>query len=62
MMFTRGYDSLAGNICILHAESKELLSILPAGNHNIGVYLSPDGTRLYVPTWDGTVWIYQVEP
>ncbi len=62
MMFTRGYDSLAGNICILHAESKELLSILPASSQIGGVYLSPDGTRLYAPTWDGTVWIYQVGP
>ena len=62
IMFTGGYGSLSSNICVLKAESKELLSILPGPSRMGGVYLSPDGTRLYVPTWDGTVWIYQVEP
>jgi WD40 repeat protein len=62
VMFTRGYDSLSGKICVLDAQSLQIRYLIPAVEDIGGLYLSPDGKRLYAPTRDGTVLVYQVMP
>jgi WD40 repeat protein len=63
--FSLGFSEQGGEICVLDARSGELLWRVGVAQPNIGqyiggLYLSPDGTRLYVPMEDGIVFVYQV--
>jgi len=59
LLFTLGYDSHEGEICILNAESMELLGSLQAPWAN-WLYLSPDGKQLIVTVGSGSVYVYQI--
>lgn len=66
LMFTRGYDSREGRICILDSDSLNLLGeiyVMPESD-NIGwvnwLYLSPDGKQLVVTVGSGIVYVYQI--
>ena len=67
LVFARGYDSFDGKICALSTNDLSivsLLEIMPGGAESqSGIdwfYLSPDGTKLYVTTLDGPVFVYHI--
>ncbi len=67
LRFTRGFDSLEGQICILDNEDLQFISsidVIPRTmNSKIYVswpYISPDGRYLVVPISDGTIYIYAI--
>lgn len=59
LLFTLGYDSHEGEVCILNAETMELLGSLRAPWAN-WLYLSPDGKQLIVMVGSGSVYVYQI--
>lgn len=67
LRFSVGFDSLEGRVCVLDAESNELLrtfQVLPGGenayNYLNWVYLSPDGDQLLVSAASGVLYVFQV--
>jgi len=67
LMFTRGYGSREGKVCVLNAESFDLLNeiyIMPESDTYIEwvnwLYLSPDGGQLIVTVGSGIVYVYQI--
>lgn len=67
LMFTKGYDTREGQICILNANDMQLLQTIEAksdtsSNYDpIGwLYLSPDGRQLLVSSYSGVLQVYQV--
>ena len=67
--FTLGYGKLKGQVCVLGAANNRLLYRIPVfSQQNDGViyiqqiFLSPDGTRLYVVSGDNPIFVYQVQP
>lgn len=67
VMFTRGYDTREGNICILNAKNHDLLgeiNVMPKSDTYIEwvdwLYLSPDGRQLIVTVGSGIVHVYQI--
>jgi hypothetical protein len=74
LMFTRGDNSRAGEICVLEPASRRLIEsfqVLPAASitrRNAGymaidwLYLSPDGRQLIVTTLSGVIFVYQITP
>lgn len=59
LLFTIGYDTHSGEICILNFSTLELLGTLyaPWGSWP---YLSPDGSQLIVPAGGNIFYVYQV--
>lgn len=67
LLFTRGYDTREGKICILDSNSLNLLGeiyIMPESDTHIEwvnwLYLSPDGKQLIVTVGSGIVYVYQI--
>lgn len=67
LLFTRGYDSREGKICILDSNSLNLLGeiyVMPDSDTYIEwvnwLYLSPDGKQLIVTVGSGIVYVYQI--
>jgi WD40 repeat protein len=67
LLFTRGYDFLEGQICVLNADNLELITrieVFPpeASNHAYidWLYVSPNGEYLVVSTYSGVVIVYQI--
>lgn len=67
LLFTRGYDSHEGEICILDPDSLVLLGkiyVMPENDTYIEwvnwLYLSPDGKQLIVTVGSGIVYVYQI--
>jgi WD40 repeat protein len=69
LLFTAGYDSNDGQVCVLNAADHQLIQVLDvipeAGRDYAGLSaltLSPDGTQLALSTWGGMVYVYQAVP
>jgi WD40 repeat protein len=68
VLFTRGYDAHEGEICILNAESKEMIRTLtiiqsePRDYFVDWLFLSPDGKQLVVTLESGVIYVYHVLP
>ena len=67
IMFTRGYETREGKICILDAKSLSLVGeiyVMPESDTYIEwvdwLYLSPDGRQLSVTVGSGIVYVYQI--
>ena len=67
LRFTKGRGELVGKICILDNQTMELMGtfqVLPKLGYGYSYvawpFLSPDGTQLIVPTYDGLLFIYQI--
>jgi WD40 repeat protein len=67
IMFTRGYETREGNLCILDAASLTLLGeiyVMPESDTHIEwvdwLYLSPDGRQLIVTVGSGVIYVYQI--
>lgn len=67
--FTSGYGPLEGQICVLGMTDNRLMYRIPVfPQQNDGaisiqqIFLSPDGTRLFVVSLDGPIFVYQVQP
>jgi len=59
LLFTMGYDSREGEICVLNAETLELLDSLHV-QWATWAYLSPDGRQLIVTAGSGIVYVFQI--
>lgn len=67
LLFTRGYDFLDGQICVLNARDLQLMTrieVFPpeASDHAYidWLYVSPNGEYLVVSTYSGVVFVYQI--
>jgi WD40 repeat protein len=67
LMFTRGYETREGKICILDTGTLALLGeihVMPESDSYIEwvdwLYLSPDGRQLIVTVGSGIVYVYQI--
>lgn len=69
LMFTRGYDDLEGQICVLDAQDLHQVQTIQVVPGNVDsyiivdwLYLSPDGEQLIVNTVDGVIYVFQIVP
>jgi WD40 repeat protein len=69
LLFTRGYDSREGQICILDAKDLHLvktIEIVPRDAYTYvtvdWIYLSPDGKQLIINTLNGSIYVYGIAP
>ena len=67
ILFTPGYDKLSGQVCILRAAGQQLIGLIPVFSDRANgpvqvqqIFLSPDGTRLFVVSQGAPVFVYQV--
>ncbi len=67
-LITRGFKSHEGDLCVLKADDKTLISTIPVlEDTNDGYYvgwpfMSPDGKKLMVTTDSGMFFLYQILP
>jgi WD40 repeat protein len=68
LRFTKGRGELVGKICILDNQTMELVrtvQVMPKLGYGYSYvawpFLSPDGTQLIVPTYDGLLFVYQID-
>ena len=66
ILFTPGYDKLSGQVCILRAAGQQLIGLIPVFSDRANgpvqvqqIFLSPDGTRLFVVSQGAPVFVYQ---
>lgn len=67
LMFTRGYESREGKVCILDTKTFNLLNeiyVMPESDTYIEwvgwLYLSPNGQQLIVTVGSGIIYVYQI--
>ncbi|MGB8252872.1 MAG: hypothetical protein WCF08_06625, partial [Anaerolineaceae bacterium] len=66
LMFTMGYESRDGQVCVIDTQSMSLIQIIPVIPNPsykfsvAGFFLSPDGKSLIVATTMGTVNLYRI--
>jgi hypothetical protein len=67
-MFTKGYDTHEGEICILDTNDQHLVQTMEvtskiASNYDpiSWMYLSPDGKQLLVSLYSGILQVYQIK-
>jgi WD40 repeat protein len=65
--FTPGYGDFEGQVCALNAQDSSILYRIPVFDQQADgmiavqqLFLSPEGTRLYVTSPDGAVFVYQI--